>query len=102
MFSHSHLLVGHVINQRTEGLGESASRAKFRFRKKPTNLFACDNEERENGVGAGVNATMLSETLYVIRLAESAARAQFRLWKNPGTCVHAIVRSVSMGMSVMT
>ncbi len=26
-------------------------------------LWACDNEEREHGVGAGVNATMLSETL---------------------------------------
>ena len=26
-------------------------------------LCACDSEEREHGVGASVNATMLSETL---------------------------------------
>ena len=46
------------------------------------NQCACDSEEREHGVGAGVNATMLSETLAVISLAESAARA-FRLRKKP-------------------
>jgi hypothetical protein len=40
----------------------------------------CDIEEREHGVGAGVNDTMLSETLRVIRLAESAVRV-FRLRK---------------------
>jgi hypothetical protein len=28
------------------------------------NLCACDSEEREHVVGAGVNATMPSETLY--------------------------------------
>jgi hypothetical protein len=43
-------------------------------------LCVCDSEELERGVGAGVNATMLSETLAVISLAESAARA-FRLRK---------------------
>ena len=45
-------------------------------------LCACDSEEREHGMGAGVNATMLSQTLAVISLAESAARA-FRLRKKP-------------------
>ena len=30
------------------------------------NLCVCDSEEREHGVGAGVNATMLSETLAVV------------------------------------
>ena len=44
------------------------------------NLCACDSEEREHGMGAGVNATMLSQTLAVISLAESAARA-FQLRK---------------------
>ena len=37
-----------------------------------------DSEDREDGVGVGVNPTMLSETLAVIRLTESVARA-FRL-----------------------
>jgi hypothetical protein len=41
-------------------------------------LCACDSEDREHGVGAGVNATMLSERIGIISLAESAARA-FRL-----------------------
>ena len=35
-------------------------------------LCVSDSEERELGVGAGVNATMLSETLAIISLAESA------------------------------
>jgi hypothetical protein len=47
-------------------------------------LCVCDREERECGVGAGVNATMLSATLAIIRLAEAAARA-FRLRKNSMT-----------------
>ncbi len=38
------------------------------------NLCACDSEEREHGVGACVNATMLSETLEVVGLAEAARR----------------------------
>ena len=33
------------------------------------------SEERELGVGAGVNDTILSETLKVVGLAEAAARA---------------------------
>ena len=37
-------------------------------------LCACDREECEYGVGAGVNATMLSETLEVVGLAEAARR----------------------------
>ena len=41
-----------------------------------------DSEEREDGVGAGVNGTILSETLVVISLSESAARA-FGLRKKP-------------------
>ncbi len=42
---------------------ESASREKFRFRKKHMNLCGCNSEEREHGVGPGVNATVLSETV---------------------------------------
>jgi hypothetical protein len=45
------------------------------------NLCECDNEEREHGVGAGVNATMMSETLQIIRLGECAKRSKFRLRK---------------------
>ena len=44
------------------GLAEAARRS-FWFRKNPMNLCACDSEEREHGVGAGVKPTMLSETL---------------------------------------
>jgi hypothetical protein len=32
-------------------------------KKKTMNLCTCDSKECEHGVGAGVNATMLSETL---------------------------------------
>ena len=35
----------------------------FQLRKKPMNLCVYDREEREHGVGTGVNATMMSETL---------------------------------------
>ena len=45
-------------------------------------LCACYSEEREHGVGAGVNATMLSETLKVVGLAETAGRP-FWLRKKP-------------------
>jgi hypothetical protein len=31
-------------------------------------MFVCDREERECGVGSGVNATMLSATLAIISL----------------------------------
>ncbi len=34
-------------------------------------LCACDNEEREHGVGTGVNDTMMSETITVISLVQS-------------------------------
>ena len=43
-------------------------------------MCACDSEEREHGVGAGVNATMMSETLGVINLGESVPRV-FRFRK---------------------
>ena len=33
-------------------------------------MCVCDSEEREYGVGVGVNDTTVSETLWVIRLAE--------------------------------
>ena len=38
------------------------------------NLCACDSEERERGVGADANDTMLFETLQVVGLAEAAKR----------------------------
>ena len=44
------------------GLGEVVRRLIW-FRKKTLNLCGCDNEEREDGVGSGVNPTILSETL---------------------------------------
>ncbi len=43
-------------------------------------LCVCDSEERERGVGAGVNATMMSATIAIIRLTEVVTRA-FRLKK---------------------
>ena len=45
------------------GLPESAGRAKVWLLKKPIDLCACEREEREDGVGAGVNSTLLSDTL---------------------------------------
>ena len=42
------------------------------------NLCVSESEERENGVGAGVNVVILSETQAVIRLTESVSR-EFRL-----------------------
>ena len=44
------------------------------------NLCASDNEDREHGVGAGVNATILSETLEVVGLGE-VSRSPFWLRK---------------------
>jgi hypothetical protein len=44
------------------------------------NLCACDSEEREHGVGAGVNATKLLETLQFVGFAEAVA-SPFRLRK---------------------
>ena len=38
-------------------------------------VCVCDSEERERGVGTGVNAIMLSETLKVVGIAEAATRA---------------------------
>jgi hypothetical protein len=51
---------------------------------------------RGEGSGEGVDATLLSGTLYSIGLAEFATRARFRLRKTPWTCVHARARSVGM------
>ena len=45
-------------------------------------LCVCDSEERERGVGAGVNATILSETLQVVGVAGDVTRA-IRLRKKP-------------------
>ncbi len=47
-------------------------------KKKNVNLCGSDIEEREDGVGTGVNSTVFSETLVVINLTESAGR-EFRL-----------------------
>jgi hypothetical protein len=33
------------------------------LRKKPMDLCACESEEDENGVGAGPNTTLMSDTL---------------------------------------
>ena len=46
------------------GLTESVSvRTKVWVRKKPMNLCACESEEHDHEVGAGVNTTLLSGTL---------------------------------------
>ena len=42
-------------------------------------LCAFESEESERGVGAGVNATLQSDTLLSIGVAESAARVRFGL-----------------------
>jgi hypothetical protein len=52
------------------GFAEDA-RTVIRFRKKNMKLCACDSEERECGVGADVNDTMLFEILQVVGLVES-------------------------------
>jgi hypothetical protein len=39
--------------------------------KKSMNMCVSDIEESENGVGVGVNATMLLERIGIIRLSES-------------------------------
>jgi hypothetical protein len=46
---------------------------------------ACDSEDREHGVVAGVNTTILSETLQDIILAESAGSV-FQLRKPVNLC----------------
>ena len=51
-----------------------------RLWKKPMNLCSSDSEQRERGVGTGVNVTMLSETIYVVGITE-AARREGRLRK---------------------
>ena len=46
------------------GLTESVtSRARVWLRKKTMDLCAFESEEHEHGVGAGVNSTLLSDTL---------------------------------------
>ena len=46
------------------GLGESATeRSKVWFRKKPIDLCVCEREGHEDGVGAGANSTLMSDTL---------------------------------------
>jgi hypothetical protein len=46
------------------GLAESVvTRTKVWLRKKTMDLCVCESEEREHGVSAGVNATLMSDTL---------------------------------------
>jgi hypothetical protein len=42
-------------------------------------LCACDSEERERGVGAGVNTTVLLETLHTARMSRGSCRMAFFL-----------------------
>jgi hypothetical protein len=39
------------------------TRTKVWLRKKPMDLCACESEEREHGLGVGVNTTLMSDTL---------------------------------------
>ena len=51
-------------------------------------LCVCESEEREDGVGAVVNSTLLSDTLESIGLVESpTVRTKVCSEKNPWTCV---------------
>jgi hypothetical protein len=59
---------------------ESTGRQSFGL-KKSHEPVSSDNEEREYGVGSGVNSTILSETLYVIRMTESTGRQSFGVKK---------------------
>ncbi len=43
---------------------ELKPRAKVWLRKRPMDLCACESEEHEHGVGAGVNAILMSDVLY--------------------------------------
>ena len=46
------------------GLTESVPvRAKGWLKNKPMDLFVCESEEHEHGVGTGVDTTLLSNTL---------------------------------------
>ena len=49
-------------------------------------LCTCDSEDREDGVGAGVNATMLSETLEVVWLTETVRRPFWLRKKTMNLC----------------
>ncbi len=66
------------------------------LRKKTMNLCACDSEEREHGVGTGVNATILSENT-----SSHKPRRIFRkgvsVVKKKHEPVHVITRIVIMG-----
>jgi hypothetical protein len=53
---------------------------RFGCEKKPMDLCVFESEEREDGVGAGANTTLLSDTLQSIGLAESAA-ARAKVYK---------------------
>jgi hypothetical protein len=55
------------------GLTE-ASRTVIRLREKPMTSCECDSEKREHGVGAGVNVTMMFETLQVAGLARRSVQ----------------------------
>ena len=50
-------------------------------------LCVYESEEYEYGVGAGVNTTLLSDTLQSIGLVESAATSRAMVLV-PSTCVH--------------
>jgi hypothetical protein len=57
------MLCGCDSEDREDGLTESVSR-EFRLKKKHEPVYCSyDSEENEHGVGTGVNATILSETL---------------------------------------
>jgi hypothetical protein len=54
----------------SKGLAEcAAARSKVWLRKKTVDLCACESEQREHGVGADVNAIVMSDVLYGIGLA---------------------------------
>ena len=55
----------------------------------------CDDEESEDGVGVGVNTTMLSGTLAVISLAESTEGC-FGSEKNPYTVANTSSHSQNL------
>ena len=62
------------------------------MRKKTLNLCVFDIEDREHGVGTGVNDTMMSETLEVVGLGETVRRSFWFRKKNLNLCVCDNVR----------
>ncbi len=71
------------------------TRAEVWLRKKPVDMCSCEIEECEDGVSAGANATVKSDTLQSKGLTECAnTRAKVWLWKKTHGPVYMRERGV--------